>query len=130
MSPDRVRELACYSANLVALRVMLGGSVRLPHLLRIRNDDTLEEWRSMVMLWKAGLDVGGMRSMLATVELSDSPRSISVSSGPRSTVLPKNYREQIAVDEILLARLIGDRVIEQRLRYGSDIMEIYINQNL
>ena len=121
--PDAVRELACYSANLVALRVILGGSVQLPDLLRIQNDGTLEQWRSTVMLWKAGLDADGMQSMLATVQLSSSQRSIDPNPESPKVALLDNFTDQSVVDEISLARLIDDHRMEHRLRYGSAIID-------
>jgi hypothetical protein len=75
--PDAVRQLACYSANLVSLRVRLepgGASVPLPKLLRVPDGaDGMDQWRSMVMLWQSGLDVDGMQSMLASLALVTDP---------------------------------------------------------
>jgi hypothetical protein len=124
--PDRVRELACYSANLVVLRVMLGGRVPLHKLLRIRDDDTLKQWRSTVTLWKAGLDADGLQSMLATVELSGSPLAVSVSLGGPSEVFSREDTRQLGIDDIALARLANDPHAEKRLRYGAAITDHYL----
>jgi hypothetical protein len=126
MPPDRVHELACYSANLIALRVMLGGSVPLHQLLGIRNDGTLPQWRSTVMLWKAGLDADGLQSMLATVGLSRSPLSVGVNTGTLVEVFDSDNRRPVGTDEISLARLISEQYMEQRLRYGFAILDNYL----
>jgi hypothetical protein len=126
---DRVRELACYSANLVALRATLepdGGSVPLRKLLRTRNDDAHEQWRSTVRLWQAGLDADGMQSMLAVVELSHAPVGITVNLGSTSNVFSSDEKRLLAIDEISIARLTGDRAMEQRLRYGSAVVDNFL----
>lgn len=81
--PDRLRELACYSANLVTLRVMLEpdeNSIPLTRLLRAP-DDAPEQWRSAVLLWKAVLDADGLQSVLATLRLSGNPPGVAVNHG-------------------------------------------------
>ena len=122
---DQVRQLACYSANLVALRVELdiGSRVPEPHpsgiplaeLLRVPGPSraVLEEWKVTPLLWKAGLDTDGLRAMLTHLEVAG--------SSPR---LDCNKRDLgLMPSELLLARLTGDEVTERRLRYGTAIYD-------
>ena len=116
--PDLVRQMACYSANVVVLRVALepgSDGVTLPRLIGTR--DVLDQWRSTVQLWKAGLDASGLQAMLATIELSEDPVSISLTQP-----LTEATGEPIASD-ILLSRLINDRQMEYRLRLGYSIAD-------
>ena len=123
--PDQVRQLACYSANLVALRVELDVGLRVPEphssgipladLLRVPGPPrvVLEEWKITPLLWKAGLDTDGLRAMLTLLEVAGSP--------PR---LDYNIRDLSLIPfELSLARLIGDEVTEKRLRYGTAIYD-------
>ena len=121
---DQVRQLACYSANLVALRVELDVGLRVvpePHssgipladLLRVSGPPrvVLEEWKITPLLWKAGLDTDGLGAMLTLLEVAGSP--------PR---LVYNLHDLSLIPlELSLARLIGDEVAEKRLRYGTAI---------
>jgi hypothetical protein len=126
--PDRLHELACYSANLITLRVMLepdGNSIPLVKLLRAQ-DGTLEQWRSTVVSWKAGLNADGLQSVLATIELSGDPLGVAVNPDEdRVAVFDRGDRRQSGVNEIDLARLVGDKMMEERLRYGSVIIDGY-----
>ena len=115
-APDLVRQLACYSANLVALRATLEpdvGSVPLSVLLRA-SDDSLEHWRSTVLLWKASLDSDGLQAMLRTVELTGNPPSVGRS---HEETFPSG-ESALTASEISLHRLIGDHRMERRLRFG------------
>jgi hypothetical protein len=121
--PDAIRQLACYSANLVSLRVTLesdGASVPLPKLLQVADlADGIEQWRSMVALWQAGLDADGMQSMLASLSLEMNPPGVRAddTSGLRPMTATSDGRD------ILLARLLGDRDAELRTRYGAAIWD-------
>ena len=116
--PDQVRQLACYSANLVALRVVLepdSSGIPLADLLRIPDPPSarLEEWRVTPLLWKAGLDTDGFVAMLTLLEVAGSPPRIYV-----------NKRDLNLIPfELSLARLVGDDVTERRLRYGTAIYD-------
>jgi NACHT conflict system protein len=127
---DRLRELACYSANLVTLRVMLEpdeNSIPLTLLLRVQ-EDPLEQWRSAVRLWHAGLDADGLQSVLALLELSGNPPGIAVQDGDTFLVIFPGVRAArpggTAFD---LARLTGDQAMEIRLTYGSAIADNYFH---
>jgi adenylate kinase family enzyme len=114
--PDQVRQLACYSANLVALRVLLEqqrAGVPLSKMLYVPDDPSLvrEEWRVTPLLWKSGLDTDGLSAMLTLLEVVGSP--------PRLRI---NKRDLSLIPfEISLARLVGDKVTEKRLRFGTAI---------
>lgn len=128
LPPDRLRELACYSANLVSLRVMLEPdekSIPLTRLLRTQ-DDALEQWRSTIQLWKGGLDVDGLQSVLAALELSGDPPGVATyrSNVPQIHVGGFQGRGSAAT-EIGLARLTADSAMEVRLRYGVAIADKY-----
>jgi hypothetical protein len=120
---DMVRELACYSANLVALRVMLepdNRGVTLTSLLRMA-DTALDQWRSMVILWKAGLDADALQSMLVTIEFArDSLGVVASSENGRSG---RDGNRRLPIEDISLARLIRDSPLEKRLRYGAAIVD-------
>ena len=127
MPQDRIRELACYSANLVALRATLeprGGTVPLHRLLHTRNNDTLKEWRSMVRLWQAGLEADGLQAMLATLQLSGNPVGINANA-PSLDIRGLSDRSSAdsGISAISLARLTGDQPMERRLRYGCAFVD-------
>ncbi|MEU4694639.1 hypothetical protein [Actinoplanes sp. NPDC023714] len=62
--PDLVNGLACYSANLVLIRILIaGGPVPVGEI--VRDDD---EWASALALWKAGLRADGWHAMLTWIE--------------------------------------------------------------
>jgi hypothetical protein len=127
---DTVRELAFYSANLVALRAWLepghvGISLRrlLGHTTgdtQETSDDLLEQWRSTVMLWKSGLDPDCMQAMLLTVSFSGDDPGIQVSR-LASEAVARGDMFSIAA-EIFLAQLAGDHGLGERIRYGAAIL--------
>jgi len=114
--PDQVRQLACYSANLVALRVLLEpypSGILLAELFGVPIHAALGEWRITPLLWRSGLDADGLRAMLTLLEMTGSP--------PR---LYTNERDLSLIPlELSLARLIGDEATEKRLRYGTAIYD-------
>jgi hypothetical protein len=120
--PDMVRRLACYSANVVSLRVALEpgeDGVELTDLLRA-SDDALAQWRSTVLLWQAALDSDGLGAMLSSLalEVAGSPRVRAAT--PTMVVLSGDFTR---VNDIFLAGLLGDRRMEERIRYGAAIAE-------
>lgn len=122
--PDEVRRLACYSANLVVLRVLLEpeeAAVPLTRLLRVP-EGTLEQWRSTPRLWKAGLDADGLKAMLGRVALTGDPAD-ALSTVKLHDMPADLYRPY---SEIWLARLEADQALERRLRYGSAITDDFI----
>ena len=127
--PDRLHQLAYYSANLVALRAALDDrqdGVPLTQVLRVPDYVLLDRWQSTVMLWKAGLDIDSMQSMLNTLELLDT-RAIVM----RAHAKPHNWvisdpQARGWLPDILLAQLTGNRESELRLRYGASITDRHI----
>lgn len=132
MAADTVRELAFYSANLVALRVWLEPGhavVPLPRLLghtvdgaRDTPDNLQEQWRSMVMLWKSGLDPDCVQAMLTTVSFSGDEPGVQVSGLVNTTAGWVTGDPLSIVGDILLARLADDRGLEERIRFGTAIL--------
>jgi hypothetical protein len=119
---DQVRQLAFYSANLTALRVTLEPytGVALSQLLR-EPVQPLEQWRSMVMLWRSGLDADGLRAMARTVVLTTDPYTVTPRYGFSE---PDGYFDAFpAATEVSLARLVDDRPMARRLRYGEAITD-------
>lgn len=120
--PDIVRCLACYSANVVSLRVAMEpeeDGVALTDLLHAPGD-ALAQWRSTVLLWQAGLDPDGLRSVLSSLALdvADSPRVRAAT--PTLAVLSGDFAR---VNDIFLAGLLGDRHMKERIRHGAAIAE-------
>jgi NACHT domain len=117
---DTVRELACYSANLVSLRVALapeGAAVPLADLARAPGDE-LGQWRSTVRLWQAGLDADGLSAML-TLQVAGAPPGVR-----RDAIVVTSLDGTLeSMKEILLARLAADPGMEQRTRYGAEIWD-------
>jgi hypothetical protein len=113
---DTLRQLACYSANLVLLRVALeSGSTGIPvaTLLRVPESDGLAQWRSLVMLWQSGLDASGMQAMLTALKFHPSPPALRA-------VAPGDWLgEEVA----LVAGLLGDRDSQWRIKYGAAIWD-------
>ena len=114
-APDQVRQLACYSANIVALRVILEREARGVPLEKLLSqpENVMTEWRTTPLLWKSSLDTDGLESMLTLLELI-----------PGQSRLRANKNDLGYIPfEISLARLIGDGVTEKRLRYGTAIFD-------
>ncbi len=114
--PDQVRQLAYYSANLVALRVVLkptSEGVPLEKLVRVP-DNAMDEWHTTPDLWRASLDVDALQAMLTTIELIGMPPRLRANTERNLALIPF---------EISLARLIGDQATETRLRYGTAIVD-------
>lgn len=126
-SHDQVRELACYSANLVALRATLepeGGIIPLTQLLRAPNS-ALANWQSTVTLWKAGLDADGSRSMTAElIELCGNPPGIRLAD-TKPTIRWNNGPGRPVAD-IRAARLISDLPAERILRHGAAVTDGFV----
>lgn len=112
---DTIRQLACCSANLVSLRVTLepaNAGVPPATLVRVADGDGLPEWRSMVMLWQSGLDASGMQAMLSTLVFAPDLPAVRAVNG-----------EWLGDETSRVARLLGDRDLEWRIRYGAAIWD-------
>jgi hypothetical protein len=98
----------------VALEPSASG-IALAELLRVPEPShgVPAEWKVTPLLWKAGLDIDGLRAMLTFLMLEGSP--------PR---LNTNERDlSLMPFELSLARLTGDEITEKRLRYGTAIYD-------
>jgi hypothetical protein len=118
---DQVRQLACYSANLVVMRTALEtGTARIPltSLLGVPGSAALRNWQSTVRLWQAGLDPDGFQAMVDMLQLASEPDGII--HAPR-----RAGENQRAAAEIALSRLVRDTQTERRLRYGAAVTEGY-----
>jgi ATPase family associated with various cellular activities (AAA) len=123
---DRITQLAFYSANLVILRLAFDDrrdGMPLAQLLRTSDDLALDRWRSMVMLWKAGLDGNGMSSMLSVLHLVGT-RAVTIHGDGTWVISDSLYKGWLP--QILLARLCGESESELRLRYGAAITDAHI----
>jgi energy-coupling factor transporter ATP-binding protein EcfA2 len=129
---DQPRQLACYSANLVVLRMALGdktAGVPLARLLRTEGSG-MDQWRSMVLLWQAALDNDGFQAMLDSVRLAAPGRPVVINAltlesppgeDPQGSEDPwgnESPSGKLLPNSIVVARLIHDEVTEQYLRYG------------
>ncbi|MEU4561984.1 AAA family ATPase [Actinoplanes sp. NPDC023936] len=100
--PDLVRRLACYSANLVLLRVAVAESgTPLGDVAT-----SAEEWASTVSLWKSGLAVDGWHAVLGVLDRRND--DLVVSTGTVSPPMA-DYRH---------ACLIDDAAARARLKFG------------
>jgi hypothetical protein len=116
---DQVRQLAAYSANLVLLRVIVREDafdpLPLVQLLGEADEDAaLEQWRSTVTLWRAGLDESGWQSVLSELQLRR--------GGVRRAV-PSEWESLDLLTDFRYAQLIGDAALESRLRYGLAVRD-------
>lgn len=125
VSPDHVRQLACYSANLVVIRAALEKSparITLTSLLGVPDSEALQNWQSTVRLWQAGLDPNGFHTMISMLQLASEPDSIILG-------LHHTGESQGAAAGIALCRLVRDTQVERRLRYGAAVTEGYTYSN-
>ena len=122
--PDQIRQLACYSANLVTLRTAMepeGSAVPLAKLVGA-SENTLNLWRSMVRLWESGLDSDSMMAMVTTIVRTDNNAVLDMRK-PHSD----SSRGRVGGSyEITLSQLVDDRELERRLRYGAAITDGYM----
>jgi hypothetical protein len=137
MAADTVRELAFYSANLVALRAWLEPGHAVIPLTRLLGhpagdntretpDEPREQWRSTVMLWKSGLDSDCLQAMLTTVSFSVDEPGIQVSGLVNTAAGWVTGDPTSVVGDILLARLADDRGLAERIRYGAAILDAHL----
>jgi hypothetical protein len=117
--PDQVRQLACYSANLVAMRTILEpptAAISLPGLFGVPARDALACWQSTVRLWQAGLDPEGFQAMAGMLRLASKPDSVT-----RAVVAAGSGQREPA--EIALSRLVSDTGAERLLAYGATVTQ-------
>jgi hypothetical protein len=122
---DHVRQLACYSANLVVMRAALEkrpARIALTSLLGVPDSEALLYWQSTVRLWQAGLDLNGFQTMISMLQLASEPDGIILG-------LYHTRESQGAAADIALCRLVRDTHVERRLRYGAAVTEGYAYSN-
>ncbi|GAA2335264.1 NACHT domain-containing protein [Dactylosporangium salmoneum] len=119
---DHLRQLAVYSANLIAVRVALielNGSLHLRELSR----DPAEfdaEWEALLALWKAGLDADGWHTMISLLH-RDGDALVSLNADKGSMVrgrARKAIEATTITADYLHARLAGDADGQARLKLG------------
>jgi ATPase family associated with various cellular activities (AAA) len=129
-SVDTVRQLACYSANLILLRAKLEPDkeiVPLANLLRVPdNDDGLSQWQSTVLLWQSGLDADSMSAVAYSLNFSANPPGIYTGIHKHADTVRLAIGSSDASDAIQLARVMGDWDTERRTRYGAALLDSYL----
>ncbi|PRY45224.1 NACHT domain-containing protein [Umezawaea tangerina] len=103
---DHVRELAAYSANLVLLRLVFAPD-GMPLDQLWSSDDNQVQWRSMVELWRAGLDGASWQDLVSSLG-----RHVDL------ILLGLEDIHEAVVADVSHARLTGDIDLVRRLRYG------------
>jgi hypothetical protein len=124
--PDQVRMLACYSANLFALRIFLefNGEVPLTQLAADQGEEALKQWQSTVTLWKSALDYDTLRSLIMKMELSDDQSRLASRLDKNIVMMlssPGRGDSSATLIEMGLAHLAGDWATEINLRYGAAV---------
>jgi hypothetical protein len=123
---DEVNRLACYSANLVALRIWLDPENKASLIDFMPDpDNALERWKSTVTLWKSALHSDALRSIFMQMELTDDHSCLIGRHGMRVakiTSRSESYSSSTLI-EMGLARLAGDWPMERNLRIGSAVTD-------
>jgi hypothetical protein len=118
--PDVVRRTAAYTANVLTLRVLLAERVDLVKIAPENADP--DEWRrSLVRLWRAGLDPEGRSAVLASLTVSPDGASLVSREPPH---LPRLGRYRAAERpgeraEVAEVDLLADPALTTRLHLGG-----------
>lgn len=102
-----VSRIATYSANLVCLRIFLGGVASVESLVS-QGEYELDYWRSTVHLWHAGLDVAGWQSLVETLTIVEIDTSWMIT-----------LRDDDELSQIMESQLLGDGYQEGALQAGT-----------
>ncbi|PKQ33044.1 MAG: ATP-binding protein [Actinobacteria bacterium HGW-Actinobacteria-2] len=107
---DAIKCLAVFSSNLVVLRLLVEEheSVALVDLLSACEGGATG-WRSMLDLWRSGLDADGYHAMISTIRMEDGVVSLALDAVVDVSPITVDY---------LHARLAGDSDAQARLRFG------------
>ncbi|KOX33953.1 hypothetical protein ADK67_04895 [Saccharothrix sp. NRRL B-16348] len=119
--PDTLRTLTCYVANLVLLRIRRAfGRTGVATKTLFPGSDPMDTWRSVVDLWRAGLDEQGYHAMLTAVDLVDGEHVAR--EGLRGSVTRLQHLHH--------ARLRGDHALVSQLRLAHIVggNSVYIVQ--
>ena len=122
--PDQVRQLACYSANLTSLRILLEPEIPTP-LTNIMSDpqNALQQWQSTVTLWKSSLDSDALRAMIIAIELTSDRSYLTSRLSKKIHIIAARGMSDSpgTLIEVGMAHLAGDRVTERNVRYGAAV---------
>lgn len=122
--PDQVHQLACYSANLFTLRICVELESAVPLTKLIANpEDTSEQWRSIVTLWKSALDYDALQALVITMDLTDGRSCLTNRKNQGAAMIssPRKDDSSATLVEMGLAHLAGDLGTERILRYGAAV---------
>lgn len=115
---DAYQNLACYTCNIISLYVALSPNVSIEQL--VEGEDPRARWRSLVRLWRAGLDDDGWNSLTTFItvrEVSDDLelmlRSGSIEAPPIGILSVEDMAE------IGEAELLNDEYTVLLLRLGK-----------
>ncbi|MEU3642899.1 hypothetical protein AB0E59_05890 [Lentzea sp. NPDC034063] len=109
---DRVRQLSCYSANLVSIRLSASSDEQVA-LTTLFGDceSPFSEWQSVVDLWRAGVDADGWLALVGPLSVDPEEYAVTWSRVSAVDVLPSH-------GDYLRAHLVRDVDNFRRLRYG------------
>jgi hypothetical protein len=114
---DTINRLACYTANLATLRIMLTNDTVSPDELAPDDCESLSWWRSMVNLWESGLGFEGWHGILDDFTLSyDEPPQIVASDGGQ----PGDRERLLGRTGGELAIAVGERFVDSAEPVESD----------
>jgi hypothetical protein len=115
---DHIAQAAAFSANLVALRIALGGDDQ-PMPVSVLDPGGADEehaWRGTVALWRAGLAPDGWQSMMDRLDRHGTMIVQTEDFGPGNNGTP----------ELVAARLVADHKAEARLRFGLAVVDDFL----
>ncbi|MBB5855668.1 NACHT domain-containing protein [Amycolatopsis umgeniensis] len=116
---DFVRQLAAYSANLTTLSILFSDpEVGFPLVGAFGDDEAeaLANWRSMLSLWRSGLDHDSWLALLSSLNLKDNATLVDHPPLFKSFELP-------GADEYWSARVAGDDLHASRIRRGLALVD-------
>lgn len=109
---DRVRQLSCYSANLVSIRLSTSSDEKVA-LTTLFGDceSPLSEWQSVIDLWRAGVDADGWLALVGPLSVDPAEDAVTWSRVSAVDVVPSH-------GDYLRAYLVRDVDNFRRLRCG------------
>ena len=110
---DHVGRIAAYSANLVLLRITLDDRNGFDPSKAWAEDDPARMWDSTVFLWRSSLDQDEFQAILSTLKRNEG----LIQSMRQDEIMSAEWMD------LLQARLIGDKELESRLRFGMAVYD-------